>query len=333
VDLVLTLDTEADNQWAHGVPLSIRNVTFWSPFMELCARHGVRPTYLVTSEILEDSCACQRLAAWSGEGLAEVGAHLHPWTTPPFDDGPGLSRNDPAHAFPCDLSEEQLRAKLATLSGQITDRIGSQPTSFRAGRFGMNTTCAKTLADLGYVVDSSVTPLVSWRATPGLPGGGGGPDFRGHPVTPFLVAGSGDPGLVELPVTIMQMNTWAQADPWSRGLHSSWPVRLARRLSRRGRALPDPLWMRPYPGVRCRDLEALWHAADRQGLDAVVMMFHSSELMPGGSPYRPTRRSVTALLVLLDELFTFVRANGGSFPTLTGAAHTALAGVLPTLQL
>ena len=333
MDLVLTVDSEADNQWDHGIPLTTRNVAFWPPFMELCVRHGVRPTYLVTSEIVEDGSASHMLARWSGEGLAEVGAHLHPWTTPPFDDAPGLSRNDAAHAFPSDLPEALLRAKLTTLSEQITACVGTRPTSFRAGRFGMNTTCAKTLAELGYVVDSSATPLVSWQETPGLPGGTGGPDFQTHPVTPFLVAGSGDPGLVELPVTIMQMSPRAQSRPRLRRLYASRPIRLVRRLQRRERMLPDPLWMRPYPGVGCRDLERLWHAADRQGLKTVVMMFHSSELMPGGSPYRPTRRSVAALLVLLDEFFTFAGASGGSFPTLTGAARTARAELLPTLPL
>src|SRR5674476_1614832 len=111
--LIVTIDTEGDNQWDHGAPLTTRNVAFWQPFMDLCVRHSVRPTYLVTTEIIEDRAARDLLRRWSHEQLAEVGAHLHPWTTPPFVDEPGLRSNDSAHAFPSDLPEDLLRAQLA----------------------------------------------------------------------------------------------------------------------------------------------------------------------------------------------------------------------------
>ena len=50
-------------------------------------------------------------------------------------------------------------------------------------------------------------------------------------------------------------------------------------------------------------------------------MFHSSELMPGASPYRPTQASVDALLRLLDELFGLARRRGHSFVTLSAAGR------------
>jgi hypothetical protein len=67
-------------------------------------------------------------------------------------------------------------------------------------------------------------------------------------------------------------------------------------------------------------LSAVWSEAQRRGLPAVVMMFHSSELMPGSSPYRPTAGSVRQLLGLLGEFFDFVRKRGGEGLTLTEAA-------------
>ena len=135
------------------------------------------------------------LAPLAGRGAAEVGAHLHPWTTPPFGGEPGLARNDAAHTYPCHLDEPLLAAKLRALTtAQIRDAFGAAPTSFRAGRFGLDATGARLLAELGYVVDSSVTPYVSWAGNPGRPGWGGGPDFRGHTPYPFRVAGSGSSG-------------------------------------------------------------------------------------------------------------------------------------------
>ena len=49
--LAVTIDTEADCQWQPGIPVTTRNVACWPPFRDLCDRHGVTPTYLVTSEI------------------------------------------------------------------------------------------------------------------------------------------------------------------------------------------------------------------------------------------------------------------------------------------
>ena len=111
---VLTVDTEADNQWDHGVPLKTDNVRYWQPFQSVCHRHGVSPTYLVTSEISADTLAQTLLKGWAAAGEAEIGAHLHPWTTPPFLDTPGLRFNDSSHAFISELPDDLVRANSST---------------------------------------------------------------------------------------------------------------------------------------------------------------------------------------------------------------------------
>jgi hypothetical protein len=134
--LIVTIDTEADNQWDHGCPLSTQNVEYWRPFQNLCERYGILPTYLITSEIATNPQAISFLRPLVEAGKAEVGAHLHPWTTPPFRDEPGLRFNDPLHAFPSELPSDLLRDKLETLTNQIEVAFKRAPTSFRAGRFG-----------------------------------------------------------------------------------------------------------------------------------------------------------------------------------------------------
>ncbi len=49
-------------------------------------------------------------------------------------------------------------------------RFEKPPTSYRAGRYGFDLTSAEILADLGYIVDSSVLPLHDYRRKKG-------PDF------------------------------------------------------------------------------------------------------------------------------------------------------------
>ncbi len=54
MELIVTVDTEADYQWRRAKDVTTENILYLRPFQELCARFGVRPTYLVTSEIALD---------------------------------------------------------------------------------------------------------------------------------------------------------------------------------------------------------------------------------------------------------------------------------------
>jgi len=333
VRIVVTVDTEADGQWEHGRPLATANVAAWPPFQDLCRRHAVRPTYLITSEIAEDPDAAAFLRPLAAAGDVEVGAHLHPWTTPPFADAPGLRQNDPQHAYPCHLDPDLLAAKLETLTEQIAQVTGARPTAFRAGRFGFDGAGAHLLAELGYQVDSSVTPFVTWAAHAGRPGHGGGPDFRRHDAYPFRIAGTGAPGLVEVPVTVMPTYALTRRAPWLREHWQARPVRLARRALR-VLPRPQPLWLRPRPEYEVGDLEALLLEAERVHLPFAVFMFHSSELLAGASPYRSTQDDVDALLRLLDEVFAWIRDAGHEFTTLSTAGRAlALYDRLPTKEL
>lgn len=329
--LAVTIDTEADAQWEPGVPITTRNVAFWPPLQDLCERHGVAPTYLVASEIAEDEQARETLRDWAARGAAEVGAHLHSWTTPPYADRPGLRYNDAQHAFPCQLPDELLREKTVTLTRQIEEAFGGRPTSYRAGRFGFDRRLARFLADDGYVVDSSVTPLWSWRGDPGLHGRGG-PDFRAHAPDPFMIRGAGPRGLLEIPVTLCATYDPLRRWPPLLKAYRSLPVRAVRKLALARWLAPQPLWLTPDPRYRDRDLAAVWRCASKAGLSAAVMMFHSSELMPGGSPFRPDAQSVRDLLTQLDCFFTHVREHDGCFATLSELAADVLSAGPPEVR-
>ena len=317
--LVVSLDVEADNQWDHGVPLATRNVASWEPFQELCEGHGVVPTYLLASEIIADDRARELLAGWRARGVAEIGAHLHPWTTPPFADAPGLRMNDYLHAFPCELPDDLLREKVSTLTGQIRDAFGFSPTAFRAGRYGFDGRVAKCIADEGFVVDSSVTPGIAWHDFPGM--SGGGPDFSRLSIKPFRIAGTGDPGLVEIPVTVLQTYPVFARFPGLLRAYGWLPVRAVRRVVFRRYLKAQPMWLAPWPSYRAEDLALVWRRAAEAGVEVAVMSFHSSELMAGGSPFRPTLTSIRDLYACLDKFFAYVRQCDGECVGLTEAAR------------
>ena len=150
--------------------------------------------------------------------------------------------------------------------------------------------------------------------------GVGGPDHSAHSPAPFLIATPSRNRLIEVPVTIIATYALFREAPALLRAYRSLPVRAVRRLLLSRWLLPQPMWLTPDPRYRAEDLAAVWRSAERLGLDAAVMMFHSSELMPGGSPFRQDAQSVRELLACLHAFFGFVREAEGEFSTLSAIA-------------
>lgn len=277
--LVVTVDTEADDQWGKGDTPTLENIKALPRFQQLCETFGMKPTYLITFEVAHDPFASSLLRGWQERGGAEIGAHLHPWTTPPLKKGEGLER-----AFPNELSDEALRDKLALLTDEIEKMIGTRPTSYRAGRWGFDARQAALLGELGYLIDSSVTPGISWRESKGAAEGRGGPDFTRESAHTHRL----DNAVLEVPMTILRAG-----------------------LLRRRR------WLRIFENTTDWKLRMVVRAAMRQKLPAIVFMIHSSELMVGKSPYVKTEAQLENVYARLEHLFAYCKQQGIAGVTMT----------------
>ena len=324
MQFIITIDTEGDNQWDHGRDLTVENIRYVPRFQALCEDYGIKPTYLVTSEVCLDGFAKELFRDYLSNNRAEVGAHLHSWSTPPFMDLQGLMENDSNHAFASELPYDLLNKKIAKLTEQITLSFGKQPTSFRSGRYGFNKNVARSLVENGYLVDSSVTPYVSWAEQNGIPGGNGGPDFIDSAVFPHRFEFEGG-FITEIPITILPTNFALRSSEhlsrlYFRHVDSSILLRTMRKLFYSN----QPVWLRPVPGTDLAILIRLIKVAISKKLPFLTMMFHSSELMPGCSKYRPDKASVEELYKLLEDLFKMLNRMNISSATLTGAAQSII---------
>jgi hypothetical protein len=320
LDFILTIDTEGDNQWDHGRELTVENIKFVPRFQEMCEKYHIKPTYLVTSEVCEDSFAKEIFTNYSTKDKAEIGTHLHSWTSPPFQDKDGYRFNDPNHAFATEFPDKVLSEKVRILTDLIEHSFGKRPLSFRSGRFGFNENLAKILYNNHYIIDSSVTPFTSWTNYNGIPGGIGGPDFIDR--TPFPYRYSFEKGsLLEIPVTILPtkfpMNkNKAIANYYFRNVDNSLFLRLFRKLLFSN----QPLWLRPHQWMNINLFEEIIGEAKSIKLPYLVMMFHSSELMPGCSIYRKDKNSIEKLYDLLECFFALLSKENIDSLTLCEAA-------------
>src|SRR5437763_1479209 len=195
--LIVSVDTEEDNWRPCRDGVTIENIRELPRLDALFQRLGVRATYFTTYQVAIRDWAAATLRQLRGGG-AEIGAHLHPWNTPPLDE-PFLPRNSMLKNLPSSLQV----AKLKSLTAALQKVIGTQPLAFRAGRYGLGRDTVRALIRCGYRVDSSVTPFVSWEAFDD------GPTFVGAPLDMYRLGGGGDvrtpePGgaLMELPMSI-----------------------------------------------------------------------------------------------------------------------------------
>lgn len=301
--ILLGVDTEADDQWtASGRDrLSVENVRELPRLQELCDRYGVPPTYLVTYEMAVDDAAKGVLRELAASGRCEIATHHHPWSTPPVVDD---------HLYPLNLEPPHFEEQLKVLTEAVAAITGEGPVSYRAGRNGFTGWQVPKLVELGYRVDSSVDPFFNEKRK-------GGPSFAGAPITPYFVntddpRRAGESELLELPVTSALDRKWprwletAYAD-----VTSAYQFRRALRLMR----LARPIWLRPSYS-KPEDMLALARRLLREGLPLANVIFHSSELLPGGSPYNATREDVDRFYRDLEALLACLTeggAVGGTF--------------------
>lgn len=319
--LLLTIDVEEDMpDWCVADQTTVENAEGLLHVARSCAELGVRPTYLCTYPMVEQARSATILGELVAQGDCELGTHLHPWNTPPFR---GLPQHpeleEQRTAYYCrELEVEVFREKLHNLQQRIEALSGTRPTSFRTGRFGVSGEVLQVLAEEGYEVDSSVTPLVHHD-------GDGGPDFRAAPQAPYR-ANAIDPSrpgelpLVEIPVSI--------------GLTRRVPEKLMRAyvripqstrvrglLSRDYLGLLDFAWLYP-PRFELDLMTRVASALTLEGNPVLNVFLHSSELVAGQSKWVPDAAALERCNTRLYELLRYCIERLGARPaTLTEAGR------------
>lgn len=268
----VTIDTEEDFDWS--APFARTGYRLDSvPALADCQayfdRAAVQPIYLVDWPIVGDDRAVGILGAARAAGRCEIGAQLHPWVTPPYDEDVNAF-NSYTGNLPVDLQ----RAKMAALHAAIRDRFGLAPTVYRAGRYGLGPDTAEMLAELGFRCDTSVRAGFDYRS-------GHGPDYRAASLHPWRVR-TNRGAVLEVPVTTLFGGLLGRVGP---GLYH----RFARPGSRAGAALArfglvERIALTPEGIPAERACRAIDIAVDLR-LPVLTFSFHSPSLQPGNTPY------------------------------------------------
>lgn len=272
--LIVVVDTEEQFDWSAGFDrrnTSVEHMRSIGLMQAVFDEARVVPTYVVDYPIATQAVSSAPLRAIFAAGRCEIGAHLHPWVSPPFDEEV-CARNSYPGNLPADLE----RAKIASLAEAIESNLGVRPRAYKSGRYGSGPNTARIIEELGFDVDLSPCPPFDFGAD-------GGPDWSGFPCEPFWIGPRRS--VLSIP------NTGAYVGFVKDGAHGLYRiatmkgVRWARFpgiLSRMGAV--ERLFLSPE-GHSFHDLRRLTLALRDRGVATFTLSLHSPSIQPGCTMY------------------------------------------------
>jgi uncharacterized protein (TIRG00374 family) len=304
--LLFSIDTESDApDWEGCNPenLTFKNCEGLPVLMDIVKEYGVRPTFLITHAMASQQQVVSFIEPMLKNDLCEVGAHFHPGDTPPFEKSDGAIRDNIL-----DVPNGLLSAKFDEHYSLLSSKFGP-PCSFRSGAWTIDSRTISLLQHYGFIVDSSVTPHVSWRLI-------NRPSYVTAPATAYYLdrldpCKKGDSAILEVPVSIWSPK---QLDGlWGEAFAAIFSMPLESRSGNIVRLIKairpfKPLWVRP----------ALFSASEmiyaarklKKQVNYVHIMCHSNELAVGMSPYSKTPEQLERLWTRLRLFFSYAREQG-----------------------
>lgn len=307
--LHVVVDTEAEFDW--NAPFSrgltqVKAIAAQERAQAIFRRYGVRPIYAVDFPVATQSEASRPLRAFMEAGNCAIGAHLHPWVNPPFDEPV-----NPRNSYPGNLPPALEAAKLERLVAAIEASFGIRPRFYKAGRYGIGPATIGLLATHGIRVDFSVLPGIDLSER-------GGPDFRHMQPTPYLAGNraaiASGAGVLSLPMTRGQIGPLrrrgarfaARLDSRaSRALHLRGLLDRSR-LLRQATLTPEGMEL----GLQL----ALLHNMVVGGQRVFVMHYHSPSLQPGNTPYVRSAADLDLFLQRIDKVCRYFFEELGGRP-------------------
>lgn len=302
--LVVLVDLEEEFNWRE--PFRRENVSVTHLHQLPVAQSifdgfGIRPTYLADYPVVMSDEGAGFLARTYAEGRCELGAQLHPWVNPPYDDQKIVLR---AETFQGNLPEVLERQKIMLLTDLIATRCGVRPKVFKAGRYGLGAHTTRIIADLGYRVDTSIMPFTTYSLE-------GGPDYSRVGAEPFWLH---DRALLELPSTRAFTGSLrrfgSSVHPWASGGIGRL-IRAGAVLARLG--IVERVTLSPE-GNGFDDQRRLVDTLLAEGQRVLVFSFHSPSLSPGHTPYVRSPQDLDQFIATIEQLFRYLISTLGVEP-------------------
>lgn len=312
--LVITIDTEEDN-WGQFSPTdyTLENISRIPILQALFDEFMVKPTYLVTFPVANNENSVAILKPILDDGKCEIGTHCHPWNTPPFEE-----LISDRNSMLCNLPSDLQCRKITSLHNSIIKNFGIKPTSFRAGRWGYSSEVAANIYKLGYKIDTSVTPYTNWSRDDG-------PDFTD--ISPMIfkfsmeniLQHSSNGHMLEVPVSIGFFQENFSLSNFILKILQHKPISY---LKITGMLywfhIINKAWLSPEFSDS-KTMIKLAKTMNKNKFPLINMVFHSSTLKAGKTPYVKTESDEKSFFKNIREFLAFAKNEGIESITLSEA--------------
>ncbi len=300
--LIVVVDTEEEFDWmAHPdrAKTAVSHMEQLHLTQDICTEYGLSPCYVIDYPIASQELGINVLKEYVDKNQCEIGAHLHPWVNPPFDEDVTVS-----NMYPGNLAKEIEYNKLKILRDKIEESFGFKPTSYKAGRYGFGSNTLDTISELGFNVDLSYCPPMDHRHD-------GGPDYSKLDPYPFFFDTK---KILEIPISGAFIGKFGGSSRQVFNLAERFKnLRVPGILSRTN--LLDRLVLSPE-GYTSEEHIKLTKFLYNQGHRVFTWSFHSPTVVPGHTQYVSNDSEKQKYLDSFHRFFDFF------FNTLNGRAST-----------
>ncbi len=288
--VLVTLDVEEEGLFSGTYRRrdpGVSNVARLRRLTPLCDHLAYPLTLLCSHAVFQSADACRVLEEMRDHHGCEIGAHLHHWSTPPFENDELFCQGQPLRTDRIDRG--LLEARLASLLKAGSDFQGAPLTSFRMGRWDCKNILFPMLSAHGILADSSICPLRAYKD---------GADHFLAPAQPYWALGRATPFL-EIPITQIPLLTWLPG-LWQRCFANS-PAR--DRFHFLAALSGSPFWHGDAVMRLCVRLLRL----RRQ--DVLCVFWHSTEIVAGCSPHVPDEKAADRAVSRILDFFRWLREH------------------------
>ncbi len=292
--LLVVCDTEEEFPWSDGFSphnTAVSAMAQLSRGQQVFDQYNIKPCYVADYPVVNQPEGARPLIEIYQDGRCEIGAHLHPWVTPPKQEA-----INPVNSYAGNLPAALEEAKLVALNEAIARVFGQPATTFKAGRYGVGPNTGALLEKQGFNVDLSIFTDFDLTAD-------GGPDFRGYPAGPYWFGQSRRLLSVPSTASVVGPGERLRLQAMSTANHPALlKLRLPGVLSRIGLADRLNLSNENY-SLKENIKLTRWLLA--RGVRVFSYSFHSPSLKPGCTPYVQNERELRSFLDQFRAYFDY----------------------------
>ena len=292
--IIVVIDTEEEFDWQKAFSrekTGVSHMRFIDRIQSIFNHYNTAPVYVVNYPVASQSEGYEPLREILLQNRCFIGAHMHPWVNPPFEE------DVCAHnSFPGNLPYSLESKKLEVLNECIERNFCMRPVMYKAGRYGIGSNTVDILAKQGFEFDLSFCPHTNFSKI-------GGPDFTGQTATPHWM--DAEKKVFEIPLTVGFEGNIRSLGP---RLHPKLEQGFLKKLHMPGifsrLGLLNRVVLSPE-GSNLAEMIRLVRDQYKDGIRIFSLAFHSPSVEPGHTPYVRSQQDLTDFLSKLRHFFDF----------------------------